>query len=104
MGIPATMKFAPLVATGATAAVMWPGGRGSFVAYGTFGGGTAALQWSPDDGTTWINVDQGGSTYVTLTANSEGGFELPQCQVRVNLTGATSPTINSGVQSVSKSA
>lgn len=104
MAIPAAVKFATLAATGNTAAIAWPGGRGVFTAWGTFGGGTLTLQQSPDDGATWINVDRTGDTYVTFTANGEGGFELGECQLRVSLTGATTPSIQSGVQSASKSA
>ena len=67
----------------------WDGGRGVFVLKsGTIGGATVALQWSPDGGTTWLNVDRAGDTFVTFTAvGSAGGFELPPCQVRAAVTG-----------------
>jgi hypothetical protein len=78
---------------GATAPFKWSSGRGTFTAWGDFGGGTATLQMSPDNGTTWINVDHPGDTYCTFTANGEGGFELTPCFLRVNLTGATSPNL-----------
>lgn len=74
-------------------AVVWPGGRGVFVAYGTFGSGTVKLQWSPNDGTTWIDVDASGDTFVTFTANGSGGFELPACQIRAVLSGATAASV-----------
>lgn len=70
-------------ATGA--AVQWPGGRGAFsVPAGTFSGATVALQWSPD-GTNYLAADQGGTTYVTLTAAGAGGFELPPCLIRASV-------------------
>ena len=86
------MRISPS-ANGATGPFKWTGGRGSFIAWGDFGGGTAALQMSPDGGTTWLNVDRPGDTYVTFTANGEGGIELAPCFLRVNLTGATNPNL-----------
>lgn len=79
-----------LSATGS--AVEWKGGMGVFVAYGTWGGGTAKLQFSPiDDGATnWFDVDASGETYVTLTADGAGGFNLPACYVRLHLASVTS--------------
>jgi len=71
-------------------AVVWPGGRGCFTVYSaTFGGGTVKLQWSPDDGTTWLDVDKSGDTYVTLTAVGAGNFDLPPCKIRANVATAT---------------
>src|SRR6476646_10269695 len=51
MGIPAAMKFAAISGNGSTAAIVWPGGRGVFVIYGTIGGGTYTLQMSQRCGT-----------------------------------------------------
>lgn len=82
-----------------SAAADWAGGRGVFTAFGTFGGGTCTLQWSPDGGTTWLNVDQGTDTFCTLLANGAGGFELPPCRLRAALTGATSPVLNASISS-----
>jgi hypothetical protein len=82
-----------LTANGNTDPVSWYGGRGSAAAWGTFGGGTAKLQQSPDGGTTWIDVDRSGDTYVSFTANGEGGFELGLCLLRFSLTGATAPNV-----------
>lgn len=74
--------------TGASA--QWPGGKGVFSAYkGTFGGATVKLQWSPDDGTTWLDVDASGDTYVTFTAAGAGVFELPECLIRANVASGT---------------
>jgi hypothetical protein len=104
MGIPAAVKFATQTANGSSASIAWPGGRGVFSAWGTWGSGTLTLQQSPDDGTTWINVDRTGDTYVTFTGNGEGGFELGECLLRVTTTGSTTPSIQSGVQTAGKSA
>jgi hypothetical protein len=97
----APRKDAPLfTGVGANAnssAIDWPGGRGVFSVWGTFGSGTCALQWSPDDGTTWIAADRSGDTFVTLTANGTGGFELPPGKIRAALTGSTSPSLYASV-------
>jgi len=79
-----------LSADGQTAAYTWPGGLGLFTAYGTFGSGTAKLQYSVDDGTTYI--DAGADSEFT----SDDGivFELPNCLARADLSGYTSPTLN----------
>lgn len=94
--------FTPQTADGQTTAIDWPGGRGVFVAWGTFGSGTVKLQQSPDAGTTYIDVDRSGDTYVTFTVNGQGGFELPPCKLRTSLSGSTAPILYAGVQSVLK--
>ena len=66
------------------------GGRVVFAVQGDFGGGTAALQFSLDDGTTWSST---GST-TSLTADGGAGAELPPCKVRVNLSSSTSPNLD----------
>ena len=78
--------------TGASAtgsAVGWQGGAGVFSVTGTFGSATVKMQWSPDDGTTWIDVDASGDTNVTFTAAGGGAFVLPPCLVRANVSGGT---------------
>ncbi|QIG74348.1 hypothetical protein EVC08_036 [Rhizobium phage RHph_N65] len=81
-------------------AVSWPGGRGVFSVYaGTFSGATVKLQWSPDDGTTWLDVDNTGDTFVTLTAAGSGLFELPACSIRAFISGGPP----SGIYAVAKS-
>ena len=83
-------------ATGA--AVEWPGGRGVFsVPSGTFGGATMKLQFRQDR-TNWIDVDQSGSTFVTLTAAGAGLFELPSCFIRANVSGGSPSGLNAIVQ------
>lgn len=79
------------------AAFDWRGGRGVFSSIGT---GAAKLQWSPDNGTTWLDVDRSGDTFVTLTAAGAGLFELPPCLIRAvssgtvtNLTAEATPVV-----------
>jgi hypothetical protein len=97
MAAKGTLLLNAVGATAASASLDWGGGRGIFSAWGTFGGGTCALQWSPDDGTTWINADPSGSTFVTFTANGVGGFELPPGKIRANLTSASSASLSAAV-------
>lgn len=101
--MPATTSY-PLFAlqttNGNSSAIAWRGGRGVFYAYGTPNGATVKLQWSPDAGTTWLDVDRSGDTFVTFTANGAGGFELPECQIRANLASAGGSTsMNAAVAS-----
>lgn len=102
MSINSALKFPNLTANGTVPIspvyLGWTGGRGIFAAWGAFGGGTLKLQWSPDLGVTWMDVDRSGDTYVTFTANGTGGFELGPCRLQVVLSGATAPNINSGVE------
>ncbi len=77
-------------ADGNSSTIGWIGGNGYFTAQGTFGGGTCKLQFSEDNGTTWSDV----GLLTTFTAGGGGNFgSLPNCVLRVNLAGATSPTI-----------
>lgn len=89
--------FSAQTSNGNSPLASWPGGRGVFAVFGTFGGATVKLQWSPDadSGTaspTWLDVDQNGDTYVTKSAAGHGGFELPPCQIRANLASASGTT------------
>jgi hypothetical protein len=68
--------------------------RGTLWVSGTFGGGTAVLEASRDNGTTWLALDQGGTTATTFTANGMGNFQISGTyKMRVRLSGATSPNI-----------
>lgn len=71
-------------------AVIWPGGRGTFLATGTFSGATVKLQVLGPDNTTWIDA----GTYTTLTAAGAGNFDLPQGQIRAAVTGGPPSGIN----------
>lgn len=59
---------------------------------GTFGGGSAQLQQSPDGGTTWFNVD----TPLTAAGRQVVTVFSP-IQLRLALTGATSPNLNAWI-------
>lgn len=76
-----------LAANGSTAGYAVPvGGYVSLYGFGTFGGGTLALQSSPD-GTNWFNL-------ATITANGRMQAYLNTGErVRGNLTGATAPSV-----------
>lgn len=62
---------------------IWYGGRGTFVAAGTFSGATVKLQLLGPDGSTWIDAGE----FTTLTAAGAGNFDLPQGQIRAAVTG-----------------
>lgn len=68
--------------------VSWPSGKGVFTVYSaTFAGASVKLQWSPDQGTTWLDVDRSGDNFTTLSAVGAGLFELPGCKIRALVTG-----------------
>lgn len=74
-------------ADGNSTVIGWPGGLGTFAAWGTFGSGTAKLQWSPD-GTTYVDV-----TSASLTAAGYKNFEIGPGRLRANLAGSTAPAL-----------
>lgn len=62
------------------------------VASGTFGSGTLGIEISPDDGTTWVPVE--GASNTLTKAGIVDTFVVPQmCQVRLDFSGATNPTL-----------
>lgn len=80
----------------------WPGGSGAFIVdRGTFSGATVKLQFSIDGGTTWLDVDQGGDTYVTFSAAGAGAFDLPACEVKATVSGGTPSALYATVKGVS---
>lgn len=68
--------------------VEWRGGKGHFTAHGTFGSGTCKLQYRTD-GTNWVDV----GTDATFTSSGGIGIDLPPASIKINLAGATSPSI-----------
>ena len=88
-----TRDFAQLVANGSSGSQNVPlQGDYLFFASGTWGGGTLTLQASPDGGTTWYTV-------ATLSANGRSKVFLGTGEiVRVTLSGATTPTLDSGLR------
>jgi hypothetical protein len=86
---------------GAGTAYPWGGGAGVFsFPSGTVGGSTVKLQWSPDNGANYIDVDRTGDSYVTLTAIGAGRFDLPPCLIRGNVVGGSPSGINAYVQRI----
>ncbi len=73
-------------------------------AYGTWGGGTIAWQWSPDGGTTKLSIkDQMGSA-ITSTANDSfnislgtGGSLSTAPLIYATLSGSTGPALTVGL-------
>ena len=60
-----------LTADGSTAEVQWFGDEGIVSVHGSFGGGSLALEFSPDQGTNWVPVRPyggagGGDGHLTL--------------------------------------
>lgn len=87
------MTKSTLSANGSTTAVQHNGGTAFLAASGTFGSGTLRLEFSPDNGTTYI------ATGVSLTAAGRGSELLPTgVLVRATLTGATAPSLSVWVQ------
>jgi|TARA_R110000824_G_scaffold31783_5_gene103097 hypothetical protein len=82
--------FDGVTADGNSTEVAWPGGVGQMVVEGTWGGGTVALQMSPDDSVTWVAI--GGDA--TITADGVVSFNLNGCDIRLNLSGSTGANIN----------
>lgn len=70
----------------------WPGGVGQMVGAGTFGGGTLKLQMSPDDGTTWVDIND-----ASITAAGVKNFELNSCDIRLVLTGSTGADLDAWI-------
>lgn len=83
---------AELLTNGAAtgAAFQWPGGRLSFSASATWGGGSATLEFLGPDATTWIPaVKDTDGTAAALSADGMLICELPPCQIRVAIVTAT---------------
>jgi hypothetical protein len=77
--------FTLLSNAGATgSAVAHPGGKVTFVAEATWGGGTVKLQWQNPLTSTWIDVPS-----MSLTANGMLTSTVPAGNVRANVATAT---------------
>lgn len=76
-------------------AAEWAGGDCQFTAWGTWDGATAQLQWSPDDGSTWIDVDGAG-----LTENGGVIVSLPAGSVRAAISDAGTTSLNADLRRV----
>jgi len=69
--------------SGSSATIQWYGGTGQLGVTGTWGHDSLSvnLEWSPDDGTTWIAV--GGDA--SFSAAGVVSFTLGSCDIRVTL-------------------
>jgi hypothetical protein len=68
------------------------GGKYNLVAFGTFGSGTFKLQRLLADGATYLDVS--GASF---TANGQATIEIPAGQYRMNLAGATGPSLRAQI-------
>lgn len=74
--------------------IKWNGGPGVVIADGTWGSGTLTLQARrAGSAGAWIAV---GSN-VTFTANGLGGFTLGDCDLRLTMTGSTTPSVTARI-------
>lgn len=72
--------------------VPFPGGRAVLSAYGTWGSGTLTLTWSPVAGGTYVAIGTG----VTLNADGDKGFEMPDGVIQAVLSGSSGATVRWG--------
>lgn len=78
---------------GTGTAIEWPGGTGTFHAFGTFGGASVNLQASFDNGTNWFDIPD-----TTLTQRGLMNVTLANTLLRANLTGAGGTTsVSAGI-------
>jgi hypothetical protein len=83
--------------TNSSVELTWRKGEGQLAAQGSFGGGTLALEYSLDDGSTWTLLEDDPAS--SLTADGSFAFrsmgtDSSSYRLRVSLTGATSPDLN----------
>lgn len=82
--------FSARTSNGASPAVEWPGGLGTYYAGGIFGGATVTLETSFDQGATWLALAD-----AALTQQGAVNFQLPNVLLRAvvsNASGTTSVT------------
>lgn len=88
-------------ANSASMRCIFPSGRGQFSAWGTFGGGTVTLQFSPDGGTAWVNVKDKDGNDIAYTSARAINIETPHGELlRCVLSGSTSASINAKLQAL----
>lgn len=84
-------------ADGSSPTAKWVGGEGYFNLFGSsFGGGTGTLEYSFDQGTTWVPM----GVDTTVTSNGGGEFSQAPCDIRVTLSGSTSPVLQAIVTKI----
>lgn len=78
-----------LLADGNSSELNWSGGVGFYFAQGDFGGGEVNLEYSLDNGISYLDVGVEGK----ITENGGKKFSLPVCKVRMKLLGSTAPNL-----------
>lgn len=73
--------------TGSSTQAGWPGGRGLLTAQGTFGGSTLTLEHQDKQTGNWVQAISPAGAAISMTAQGDALFELPDCQVRITMTG-----------------
>jgi hypothetical protein len=78
---------------GSTAGKDWMGGATTWAIWGTWDSATAQLQYSPDDGTTWVDVEGASRTDNGAWLN----IPLPgtAAKYRVTISGGGAPSLTS---------
>lgn len=79
---------------GQTSSHKWRGGVGYVFLGGTFATATITLQYSPNEGTTWV------STSFTATAVGAVRFDLPPGDIRLDQSGSTAESVDAWVGKV----
>lgn len=83
-----------LYANGNSTVDHWRGGDGTVMATGTFGAGTVKLQSAIAQAGPWFDCKDSSGVAVTLTADGAFSFSISACKLRVNLAGATAPSLS----------
>ena len=77
-----------LTSDGSSSEFDWPGGKGTYMARGTWDGATVTLEMSAD-GDNFISV----GTDAELTAVGAGGFDVSGCKLRVTMSSAGTSSV-----------
>lgn len=77
--------------------------QATMFAYGTWGSGSLAWQWSPDGGTTKLAINDASRSAITSVANDSfqaqggtGSHNSDKVTIYATLTGATNPSLTVG--------
>ncbi len=80
--------FTSQTANGSTSSLNWDGRTGQVAASGTWDSATIQLEFSPDDGTTWISLGD----ECKLSDTGAFNFNLNPCNVRLTVASAGAST------------
>ncbi len=75
----------------------WAGGHGTFSVEGDPDGATLKLQMTFKDSPASTDIIDVGSDVEFANAVGVGNFDLPECFLRANLSGGTSPSVTARV-------